>query len=160
MKFVRDQQFYWREPYDFARARANSAPRPSRLRLAAMLFFFFAAPLLFVGLPENAGEALFIFNFAGTSALLGAYVFAPLLDNLPNGIMVATNRIVVGQHRILLEEIGSAVVGTTCLQGTEFPVLAIQMRDGGSHLLGLGPKVNGQELSRFLQQAGVREPQA
>ena len=160
MKFVRDQKFYWRESYEFARARAKSAPRPRRLRQAAILAFLFAAPLLLVSLPETAGDVLFISLFAVTSSLLTAYVLAPLIDKMPNGIMVASNRIVVGQHRILLEEIESAVVGTTRLQATNFPVLSIQMRNGVSHMLGLGPKVNGHELSRFLQRAGIHEPQA
>jgi hypothetical protein len=120
----------------------------------------FTIPLLFAKLPETLGDVQFVGLFAAAAALLMAYVVAPLVDRLPNGVMVASNRIVIGQKRIALTDIASAVVGTTRLQGHDYPVLAIQMQNKQSYLFGLSPKVDQDELSSFLQKAGIREPQA
>lgn len=160
MKFVRDQQFYWSEPFAFSKARASVAPQSNRLVPFALLSVLFAVPLVLVKFPATAADVQLLAVLSIGCALFVVYVLTPLASIFPVGILVASDRLVVGGERIPFKAIDCAAVGTTAMAGRQFPVLSVQTRDGRGYLCGLGAKVDAKELSAFLRRAGVREPKA
>jgi len=160
IKLSHDQRFYWSEPFAFSRARAAATPDGSKLPFALLLSALFAVPLLLVGLPEGAGEIGLVLLFAVGGAMLITYLLFPLASRLPNGVLVASDRIVIGREAIPFIQIEHAVVGTMKLGDRTFPVLTFKTRAGQEYLFGLGRKVDARELAGFLEGVGVREPSA
>lgn len=155
-----DQRFHWLEPFAFARARAAATPSGSRLPLVLLFSVLLSLPLVLADTPENTRDIGVVALFAVGGALVIAYLLMPWASRLPNGVLVASDRIVIGREVIPFSQIQHAVVGTSMMGGKEFPVLSFVTKPGQSYLFGLGRKVNPKELSEFLERAGVREPQA
>ena len=158
IKLSHDQRFHWFEPLAFARARAAATPGVSKLPYVLLLSVLLAVPLLLVGLPEGAEEIGFIVLFAAGGAVLIAYLLVPLVSYLPNDVLVASDRIVIGREVISFLQIEHAVVGTMKVGERTFPVLTFKTRAGRDYVFGLGRKVNAGELAGFLERVGVREP--
>lgn len=83
-----------------------------------------------------------------------------LFSRVPNSVLVAADRIAVGREITPFSQIQSAVVGTARVDGTEHRVFTFRTKDGREYLYGVGRKINSEQLAAFLQQSGVREPQA
>lgn len=160
IKLSNDQRFHWFEPLAFARARAAVTPSGSKLPFVLLLSVLLAVPLLFAGLPEGAREIGFVVLFAVGGAMLITYVLVPLVSRLPNHVLVASDRIVIGREVIPFIQIQHAVVGTMKLGDRTFRVLTFRTRTGQDYLFGLGRNVDSRELAGFLERVGVREPSA
>jgi len=156
----RDQRFYWTEPFAFARARARSAESENKLLLFVILAGLLALALVAADPPTSSGDFALVALFSVTPALLIAYPGMWLFSRIPNSVLVAADRIAVGREVTPLAQVQSAIVGTTRMNGTEHRVFTFRTKDGREYLYGIGHKVSSEQLAAFLQQAGVREPQA
>lgn len=156
----RDQRFYWAEPFAFAKARARSAAGGGRLLLALVLAALLGFALAATDPPSSAQDFAAVGLFSIVPALLVAYPGIWLFSRIPNSVLVAKDRIVIGREVTPLEQVQSAVVGTTVIAGLEHRVLTFRTKDGREYLYGLADKINSEHLAQFLRQAGVREPQA
>ena len=129
-----------------------------------MLFVIFAlllsVALLAVAVPDSMRDLAVLLAISLGAAFLIAFPGMWLFSRLPNSVLVASDRIAVGRTVIPMSDIQSAVVGTTKFEHTQYPVVTFRTIAGQSYLFGLGRKINAHALSDFLQQRGVREPQA
>jgi hypothetical protein len=159
IKLARDQKFHWLEPFAFARARARSEPTLPFLPIAALLSLLFALPLLASRFPKNVADLGLLCAVAvGSGALVAALM--PLLSRLPNDVMVAPDRVVVGRTVTKFADIKHFVVGTMAIEQRQFPVFTFETKAGQRFIYGMSPKVSPVELANFLEQAGLREPLA
>lgn len=156
----RDQRFYWTEPFAFAQARARSAASGSKLLLVVILAVLLALALMAADPPSGFRDFALVALFSVTPALLIAYPGMWLFTRIPNSVLVAADRIAVGRRVTPLAQVRSAIVGTTRMDGMEHRVFIFQTKDDREYQYGLGGKVSSEQLAAFLQQAGVREPQA
>ncbi|WP_374602238.1 hypothetical protein [Arenimonas sp.] len=159
IKLARDQKFWWLEPFAFARARRGRMPGMNTPALAIILSVLFGVPLFLVAFPDSSAELAVICLIAGISGLTTALTL-PWITQLPNDVMIASDRIVLGRDVVPFDQISHALVGETMLAGRSFRVLSFTTKSGRSYLFGLSRKVDSKELEAFLRQAGVREPAA
>ncbi len=161
MKFVRDQRFYWSEPFAFARARARSFPQSgSKLPTFVILTLLFTAGMAFASPPTDRLDYVVLATFSVGLAFLISFPGQWLSSRLPMTVLVASNRVVTGNVAIKFSDIQSAVVGTMPIDGVTYPVFTFQTKDGRQYLCGLSHKVKAQELEDFLHQVGLHEPAA
>ena len=158
LKIARDQRFHWCEPFAFARARTVGDDLRSRLLATLGYFVAFAAMLAWIDVPKDAAELGVLALFAAVMALFIAWIVVPVFSRLPNDVLVASNRIVVGREVMPFTSIEHAIVGTTRLGEREFRVLTFRTKDGRDHLFGLGRKVDAHALAAFLESVGIHEP--
>lgn len=160
MKLFPSHPFRWQEPWAFARAKAANSSSGSKPLLLLIFTVLLCIPLLLADLPDNAADVGLIAVFAVAGAFFVVFALIPLASRIPNTVIVARDRIIVGKESVPFSEIEHAVVGTAKIGEQKFPVISIRTRHGFVYLYGLGPKVNPQALADFLSKAGVREPQA
>ena len=155
-----DQRFHWIEPFSFARARARSVTGGNKLLLAIILAGLLAVGLVVVVPLSTGRDFVLAALFAVSAALLVAYPGMWLFSRIPNSVLVATDRIVVGRKVTKLAQVQSADVGTARMGGRVHLVFTFRTKDGREYLYGLGSKIDSKQLAVLLQQVGVREPQA
>jgi len=157
IKHSRDQRFYWLEPIAFARARARTAPSGTRARLQGLgiLSAMLALMFVFIHMPSTLRDLGLIVLFSVGGALFIVYAVMLIVAWVPNDIMVASDRIVLGKDVIPFENIKSAIVGTTSIDGSILPMLSFSTKDGRSYCYGLGRKVEPGLLADHLESAGV-----
>lgn len=156
----RDQRFHWTEPFAFARARARASRGGNPLLLFVIFALLMSVVLLAVAVPDSTRDLAGLLAISLGTAFLIAFPGMWLLSRLPNSVLVASDRIAIGRTVIPMSDIQSAVVGTTTFGHTQFPVVTFRTITGQCYLFGLGRKINSHALADFLQQRGVREPQA
>ena len=159
MRISHDQRFYWTEPFAFASARARATTQGNRLPLFAIVAALLAIALVAADPPSILSDFALIAVFAIGLALLIAYPGTWLFSRLPNSVLVAADRVVIGRETIPLTQIQSAIVGTTRMGRMDYPVFVFRTKDGREQLYGLSGKVDPAQLSRFFEGAGIREPQ-
>ena len=154
-----DQRFRWTEPFAFARARARETAEGSKLSLFAIVAVLLAIALVAADPPSVPSDFALIAILSIGLALLIAYPVTWLFSRLPNSVLVAADRVVIGREIIPLTQIQSAIVGTTRMDGTDHPVFVFRTKDGREQMYGLSGKVDPIQLSKFFEGAGIREPQ-
>ena len=128
--------------------------------LVVILAALLAVSLVTADPPSSARDFSLVALFSVVPALLIAYPGMWLFSRIPNSVLVATDRVAVGREVTPLAQVQSAVVGTTRMGGSEHRIFTFRTKDGREYMYGLAPKINSEQLAAFLQQAGVREPQA
>ena len=156
----RDQRFYWTEPFAFAKARARAAAPGNRLLLVIVLAGLLALALVAADPPTSSRDLALVALFSVTPALLISYPGMWLFSRIPNSVLVAADRIVVGREVTPFAQVQSAIVGTTRIGGMEHRIFTFRTKDGREYLYGIGRKVKAEQLATFLHQVGIREPQA
>jgi hypothetical protein len=154
-----DQRFYWTEPFAFAMARGREITGGSKLPLFAIVAVLLAIALIAADPPSVPSDFALVAAFSIGLALLIAYPTTWLLSRLPNSVLVAADRVVIGREIIPLTQIQSAIIGTTRMGGSDHPVFVFRTKDGREQMYGLSGKVDLVQLSKFLEGAGIREPQ-
>jgi hypothetical protein len=155
-----DQRFRWTEPFAFAQARARSTAGGNKVVFVLVLASLFAVTFVMTGSPSSAREFAVVALVSVTLTLLLAYPGTWLFSRIPKSIVVAADRIAVDGKVTPIQQVQSAIIGTTWIQGVEHRVLSFRTKDGLEYLYGIGHKINYEQLAEFLHQAGIREPQA
>jgi hypothetical protein len=160
MKMSRDQRFYWAESFAFSQARARTTVGSNKVLLALILAALLAIALIATDPPSSPSDFSLVALFSIVTALLIAYPSMWLLSRIPNSVLIAADRIVVGRKVTPFKQVQSAIVGTTRISGLEHRVFTFRTKDGREYLYGIGGKINSEQLAQFLRQAGIPEPQA
>ena len=150
------KQLGWYEPIEFIRARNQLEKSSGKFLQFGIVFLLIAFIIAISDWPENISDWGVVASLAITISFIITFALPLILRELPHNVSVTDSAIVVGRDMTSFNDIEYAVVGTTLIEGTEYPVLSFQTKSMQSFTVGISSKVSPTELASILSIKGVR----